>query len=1441
MKRKQVVKMLSIGMAGILAVSSCNGAGSMVYAEEASQENVVEGEAASESEEEQENETEKTSTVQEKESSVEQETEETTESTTEELTSEDTLAEETSEEEISEEGFSQEETSEEETSEELTEIAEEEQVALAAGIQMEETQLQQFYGQELTFDSTSGWDEKGENHLGLHSDAALNSGTKVSFEMYIPAENAEYEGLMKVQGIARLGSNWTWTQNDVIPELGSSDFTEEVEIDGKLYKKAHVTFTFGDEITSDYLAEFTVKLAGWMCNYTGSVYYGNVSLENGEEAEPDKPVQENVLASWNFDQDINGWYYDGVWDNQGENSLDWSGQYQALALKVDYSKDVKSTWSEIKASYRKDDFKVKDANKITFDFIYNPEQMTKGSFKVKLFANSGIDTNTSIYLDQAEDYADGLKVVHFSMNYDTKDIENGFTIGIIGSETDYQGMIYLDNVTLMSETKQEDDIYVDATEQVTGQEMKVSVQGDTLITGAGSSAIAKDITLVDGQAKDSVKQVYAYLQAVGKTDSVIFGQQNNTSHKAGSSDLSCSDTMDVVSSYTGVIGLDGLSLAGDEYSADRYLSEMQGQDSAYDSVAAQINQASTQIEKNVIAAAALTNYNIRNGAIATLSLHMPNFSSVSKTGNDTGVSYAGYNFSGYTPNLLTGDVMNQILPGGAYNDAFCAYLDMVADYAHQVNGAVLFRPFHENTGSWFWWGAAFCDEQTYKSAYKYTVEYLRDEKNVHNFLYVYGPGSEAASVEEYAARYPGDGYVDMVGFDMYHSNPQQGDSFVTNFTKELQIVDDFAQAHGKLVAVTETGTSHDVAEGDNQTALLKKDNARPDWYQEILNAVKGSNASYYLVWANFGEKDGFYTPYVKSVKEDGTKHGHEMMDSFIRFFNQDNSIFAINQKDVLEQMKTVSIQAKSASTQSGYIVSPVAGSRILEAIELTAKVSGVTDTDQVTFVLSGKDKNITLQAQITDGYATAQLDQETLNGLGEAVGTISLVMNGTTIDTIRATFNIPEPEQDPYEIDGFENYYGVDTMLTKNWATNKATGSSIAISLSRDYSYEGEYVMKFEYAETPDGWAGATISKEVDWTDCDALQFWIVPDGKQQKTVIQITAGGNVYEYYMNLNDAYCEAGTEPVLVTIPFALFVARDISGNPAGGLGNDKNSITSVGLWVNAIAGSAAMDEDNMVRGAIYYDGITAVKSGKTEAEVKKIAQTPTQPSKPDVSPQPSKPEVPTQSTEQSEESGTQSTEQTGESGAAAVAQVVEPVYVTADGMQVRGWDAVMDAAYRNAQLTSQQASLADSTEAAQSRLTVDINLSGVTQLTIPQTVVAKMKQSQADYNFYIRNIAITVSADTIASWNGEMNLEVYLEKMLNFGEGFDAFCLRKNRKAAVLDHAVINVALSTDKAGSIAYIFGKNAQSGYQLLYAEPVSGLGTAMIEADSNEEYLILY
>ena len=86
----------------------------------------------------------------------------------------------------------------------------------------------------------------------------------------------------------------------------------------------------------------------------------------------------------------------------------------------------------------------------------------------------------------------------------------------------------------------------------------------------------------------------------------------------------------------------------------------------------------------------------------------------------------------------------------------------------------------------------------------------------------------------------------------------------------------------------------------------------------------------------------------------------------------------------------------------------------------------------------------------------------------------------------------------------------------------------------------------------------------------------------------------------MNEYEAYAENdGTVPIKVKIPFTDFVERDTQGNPAGGLAQDKTSITSFGLWVNAIPGTDAIGDDGMVTGTIIYDKITAVSSGVTEA--------------------------------------------------------------------------------------------------------------------------------------------------------------------------------------------------------------------------------------------------
>ena len=230
----------------------------------------------------------------------------------------------------------------------------------------------------------------------------------------------------------------------------------------------------------------------------------------------------------------------------------------------------------------------------------------------------------------------------------------------------------------------------------------------------------------------------------------------------------------------------------------------------------------------------ISNEAIKEGALMTLSAHMPNFAFAVETDKDAAKTYDRYDYMQADSYNLKGDCMNQILPGGAYHEAFTAYLDMVAEYAKQVDGAVLFRPFHENTGSWFWWGKAFCEPETYKSVYKYTVEYLRDTKDVHNILYLYGPGSEAASIAEYGERYPGDAYVDLVGFDTYDSNPETGNTtFMTNFENTVKLTSEFAKQHEKLFAVTETGISE----------MNKKGEVRSSWYQEILDIIRRNPGS----------------------------------------------------------------------------------------------------------------------------------------------------------------------------------------------------------------------------------------------------------------------------------------------------------------------------------------------------------------------------------------------------------------------------------------------------------------------------------------------------------------------------------------------------------------------------------------------------------------------
>ena len=162
---------------------------------------------------------------------------------------------------------------------------------------------------------------------------------------------------------------------------------------------------------------------------------------------------------------------------------------------------------------------------------------------------------------------------------------------------------------------------------------------------------------------------------------------NDTCYKAGSDEFTSSDTKDITGSISGIVGFESADSFSDY--ADKYNKQHKKE-----------KQLNPEVKADCIKGAALlTNEAIKEGAIITLGSHMPNFSmSIKNKGDKFDHTYDAYDFGGSTFNETTGDCMNEIMPGGKYNEIYTAYLDTIVDYAKQVEGTILYRPFHENTG-----------------------------------------------------------------------------------------------------------------------------------------------------------------------------------------------------------------------------------------------------------------------------------------------------------------------------------------------------------------------------------------------------------------------------------------------------------------------------------------------------------------------------------------------------------------------------------------------------------------------------------------------------------------------------------------------------------------------------------------------------------------------
>ncbi|MCR4618227.1 MAG: glycoside hydrolase family 26 protein [Lachnospiraceae bacterium] len=414
-----------------------------------------------------------------------------------------------------------------------------------------------------------------------------------------------------------------------------------------------------------------------------------------------------------------------------------------------------------------------------------------------------------------------------------------------------------------------------------------------------------EFSTVDKDCDKSVKSLYKYMDAMGRSKCVMFGQENNLQCKAGDRKYSHSDTYDLVGDYPALLAFDVLSFTGVEFNATRYNQFYTEDIPGWKALPHLETEGVDPRLSDIYAAAAFAKRHIELGGVFSLSAHMPNFL-FSKVREDytegTTPAIAKYNYKEYTPNRCEGKVVKEVMPGGKANDAFTRYLDIIAIFAKAVEKPFFFRPLHENTGSWFWWGKDHCSPSQFKDLWRYIVEYLRDKKDVHNLLYAYSPGSENADASEYEERYPGDDMVDLIGVDMYDPDTEKGDGsfFLKKFRHQLSILDEVSAKHNKLMAVTETGlASNNPDEDCHATAIHLTGNINKKWHSDILDCVSDSNASYFLLWANFSKYGTYYTPYIDHRNEDGSLFGHEMCDDFIEYYNDERSIFASHQKDAV--------------------------------------------------------------------------------------------------------------------------------------------------------------------------------------------------------------------------------------------------------------------------------------------------------------------------------------------------------------------------------------------------------------------------------------------------------------------------------------------------------------------------------------------------------------
>ncbi|WP_374729175.1 glycoside hydrolase family 26 protein [Rufibacter psychrotolerans] len=354
---------------------------------------------------------------------------------------------------------------------------------------------------------------------------------------------------------------------------------------------------------------------------------------------------------------------------------------------------------------------------------------------------------------------------------------------------------------------------------------------------------------IDRHATPQTKALYQNLKNFSRKHT-LFGHQHATEYGHGwSGDKDRSDVKSVTGSHPAVIGVDFSGFSGRSPQA--------------------IQQAKEAVRQNVV-----DTYN--RGGVTTMAWHFSN-----------PVAKGGF----YWVDSLSLPAVRYIIPGGEAHGQYKEILRGIGQWAHSVRGAdgtlapVIFRPFHEFDGEWFWWGKPHASRDEFIALWRFTVSYLRDSLGVHNFLYAFSPDNKFSTEAEFLERYPGDEWVDMVGMDNYGDMGR--DRYAVDVAaQKLKIVSDYAQKANKLAAFTETGLE-----------------SIPDttwWTNTLLATLKKHplRLAYVLVWRNDTRSlTHYYAPFPGQVS----------VPNFLKFYQDPYTLFEKDLKNIYRRKRFLGI------------------------------------------------------------------------------------------------------------------------------------------------------------------------------------------------------------------------------------------------------------------------------------------------------------------------------------------------------------------------------------------------------------------------------------------------------------------------------------------------------------------------------------------------------